>query len=74
MEQYVREPPSNHKYREHGEEMDRMRLMRRHRHDDQPPQVLPLDATNCVALVRVRHLGAGDAGHGGIHDGCAYMV
>jgi hypothetical protein len=43
-------------------------VLTRTRHDHQPPQVLPLDEANSLALIRLRYAGAGYSGYGWIHD------
>lgn len=43
------------------------------RHDYQPPQVLPLDETNRMVILRIRYLGAGYSGHSRIYDRCEWL-
>lgn len=43
-------------------------VLTRRRHDREPSQVFPLDATNRLALIRLHGLGAEYSGNGRIHD------
>jgi hypothetical protein len=74
MEQYASAPsPEDFMHTKFGGDIfgkHRAQLTLAHRHDHEPSQVLPLDATNSVALVRIRYVGASDVGYRGIHDGC----